>query len=577
MVNSSTNNYRKVSHPLRRIEYSLALLLAGITLVSICQALYLCWPFTTDDAYISWHYAENFINGQGFRWHPGHNPIEGYSNFAWVIVSAAILKLGLPLIQTIKLFSTFCLFAALLCLYASVRKFVSPIVAVLPVYLFGHYHGLIWWTVSGLETSFYVALVFLVIWQTLQAFELTGNASGFSATPDLYSKSLDAANKSQHVGCRVMNCQQTLIIFHPINWWVACFSLTVAALTRFEGAIFAIVLAGFIVCLLCRHHLPARDLYKLITIALFAFFLPYLVYFLWRLLYFGHLFPNSYLCKVTADYYRFYLIHDYSVVAFPCLILSLPYLLSRLECRSILLGFPSLIYCLLLWRADPIIAHYNRLFLAALGLLSLMTVLGIHEFLNYFSYFRNPNALFLSKKPDFFKSTLQNSLASVLIVIVFTYFFIPDTDAATTQLEIEHYRQRVAIRLQVVTLLNQKAATNARVLLADCGLIPYFSRNDIEFIDSQCLNNQNLTSKEINLSYPKYAAYLQQVEKPDWVIRNYYPKTQSEDGLTRMMAENGFFTHYQLVTSYQSQQLGWKNGTIIQRNPDHVYLVYKRS
>ena len=515
-------------------EYVLAIILATLIVNSLAHALYHNWVFTTDDAYISWRYAENFINGQGLRWYASNNPIEGYSNFSWVMLSALTLKLGLPLLETIKLFSTFSLFIALIALYACARTFLSPLPALLPVYLFSHYQGVIWWTVSGLETSFYLALVFLLTWQSLRAFQWI---------PGAHSNKVEA----------------TIIAFYPRHWWIACALLTLVALTRFEGAVFAVVLAGFTGCLRYKNAITASQCRKIALIAFFAFIIPYTIYFLWRLLYFGHIFPNSYLCKVTIDYYRFYLLRDYLLIAFPCFILSLPYLIGRIECRSILLWLPSLLYGVMLWRADPIIAHYNRLFLAAFGLLSLMTVLGIHKFFNYFC-----------------KQPLCNALLSMFTVLIVTFLFIHANNPLTTQLAIEHYQHRVNIRMQVATLLNQKTAKNARVLLSDCGVIPYLARADIEFIDSQCLNNRDLTSKEINLSYPKYARFLQNVVKPDWVVKNYYPKSQSEDDLTRIMAANGFFKDYDFVTTFQSHELGWENGKIVRKQPDQAYMIYKR-
>ena len=35
----------------------------------------------TDDAYISFRYSKNLAQGQGFRWNPGGEKVEGYTNF----------------------------------------------------------------------------------------------------------------------------------------------------------------------------------------------------------------------------------------------------------------------------------------------------------------------------------------------------------------------------------------------------------------------------------------------------------------------------------------------------------------
>ena len=42
----------------------------------------------TDDAYISFRYSKNLAQGQGFRWNPGGEKVEGYTNFSWVLIGA---------------------------------------------------------------------------------------------------------------------------------------------------------------------------------------------------------------------------------------------------------------------------------------------------------------------------------------------------------------------------------------------------------------------------------------------------------------------------------------------------------
>jgi len=51
--------------------------------------------FVTDDAYISFRYARNLAEGLGLRFNPGESPpVEGYSNFLWVLLCALIERLG---------------------------------------------------------------------------------------------------------------------------------------------------------------------------------------------------------------------------------------------------------------------------------------------------------------------------------------------------------------------------------------------------------------------------------------------------------------------------------------------------
>ena len=55
------------------------------------------WIFTCDDAYISFRYAANLVEYGALTFDTGHvPPVEGYTNFAWVVLVAAGMWLGVP-------------------------------------------------------------------------------------------------------------------------------------------------------------------------------------------------------------------------------------------------------------------------------------------------------------------------------------------------------------------------------------------------------------------------------------------------------------------------------------------------
>ena len=360
----------------------LAVLIIIAAFMQLIIACYHAWAFTTDDAYISWRYASHLVHGEGLRWSPANAPVEGYSNFLWVILAALFIKLGLPVITTIKCFACLSLGITMVFLYQLSRTFLSPLLATLPVYILSHYNGLIWWTVSGLETIFYIALILFVSWQSVRAV-------GFKALK------------------KVPN------VYDPVAWMLTCLGLTVLGLTRFDGAIWCIIVGVFIVCrIMCQaNNDPLRlSLHwrSLLLIFLGCFILPYMAYFFWRITYFNHVLPNSYACKLSTGGYLFQLIKDYSPIALPCFVLGLPYFFSHKDCRHSLLWLPSLIYSLLLFRADPTVAHYNRLFLGAFSVLTIIPVLGVQEFFSYFHF-----------------KVQNNALASTVVILLFTHWFIP--------------------------------------------------------------------------------------------------------------------------------------------------------
>lgn len=110
------------------------MLLIGIYCAyDLMVALYTAWDFTTDDAYISWYYARQLVSGKGLFWHVTLPPVEGYSNFLWLMIAALVIKLQLPLVSSMKVISCCSLGLALLFLYRLARLFVA---LCYPYYLF---------------------------------------------------------------------------------------------------------------------------------------------------------------------------------------------------------------------------------------------------------------------------------------------------------------------------------------------------------------------------------------------------------------------------------------------------------
>lgn len=115
-----------------------------------------------DDAGISFAYSRNLANGYGFVSQPGRPPVEGFSNFTWVLTFIPFfwLKIFHP-IFTPKLVSAFLFFASLLTIQNILKKLsgnyfigtmLSLLLAVSP--------PIVIWTASGLENSL---LLFAVI------------------------------------------------------------------------------------------------------------------------------------------------------------------------------------------------------------------------------------------------------------------------------------------------------------------------------------------------------------------------------------------------------------------------------
>ena len=218
------------------------------------QASRLAW--TTDDAYISFRYAEHLINGHGLVFNLGER-VEGYSNFLWTLWCALGLRLGLAPEAWANFWSLACYAGtlALLCLNTISRpRHSGPALPVAAMVAAVHHDWHIFAT-SGLETSLFCLLA----------------VAGYCllVAPELDVRRLAAAGAF----------------------------LGLAALTRPDGVLWGAFGAVYVLWV-GRARLKAAIAYGAPFCALW---LPYLA---WKLWYYGDLFPNTYYAK--SAYWAWY-------------------------------------------------------------------------------------------------------------------------------------------------------------------------------------------------------------------------------------------------------------------------------
>ena len=116
--------------------------------------------FLNDDSYISFRYAAHLANGLGLVWNPGER-VEGYTNFLWVVILAAGMKLGAApevLSTSLGIASGVGVLALVLRFQAARRSLTDPF-AWLPLVLLVSSRSFTAWCTSGLETMFFTALL----------------------------------------------------------------------------------------------------------------------------------------------------------------------------------------------------------------------------------------------------------------------------------------------------------------------------------------------------------------------------------------------------------------------------------
>ncbi len=167
ILNASTNKKSTVAvfdSAIRNHRWDFLLLIFGIVAFA-ATCFYL--KFVQDDAYISFRYAANFLSGNGLVFNIGDR-VEGYTNFLWVIILAASRKfIGLDYIMTARIFSLAAAVSVFAIIYALVQRSVdnnrTMLFAGICLLILGNL-SIAYWTVSGLETTFFAGLVFAAIY-----------------------------------------------------------------------------------------------------------------------------------------------------------------------------------------------------------------------------------------------------------------------------------------------------------------------------------------------------------------------------------------------------------------------------
>ncbi len=215
-----------------------------------------------DDAYISFRYARNLVDGNGLVFNPGDR-VEGYTNYLWTILSAIPLATGsedpLPFMHRTGRFFWFATYGLLLAFgsYLQCRGvYTAPLVAA-PLIAHWSFNQ---WFLSGMETGM-VSFLFLL---TLVVFALQ----------DIKRTRLAAT-----LG----------------------FSCVLLLLSRPDSVFFLVGLA--ISGLACHGSwLVDREFWRrwfpsfLVPVCLI-----YLPYTAWRLIYYGDLLPNTYYAKAAYN------------------------------------------------------------------------------------------------------------------------------------------------------------------------------------------------------------------------------------------------------------------------------------
>lgn len=228
--------------------------LSAILLVYLLHVVYL--NCVAEDAYIAFRFARNLASGYGLVWNPGEVPVEGYTNFLWVMLCAGAMKLGLDVPRFSQVAGTLAGAATILLVYAAGRSLLRwpDRLALIPALMLAVAGPFATWAGGGMETTLFTMLVMAALY-AFAAYWETG--------------------------------RRALVV------WMAL-ALVAATLTRPEGLMVFCLLMGLSVLLsLGEGRGRALDLLG----AGLTFAVPFGIYFAWRSAYYGFLLPNTFYAK----------------------------------------------------------------------------------------------------------------------------------------------------------------------------------------------------------------------------------------------------------------------------------------
>lgn len=218
--------------------------------------------FVCDDAYITFRYAKNWATGQGLVFNPGEfPPVEGYSDFLWLILAFFLEGLGIRPDRVLPVVSAGCAVLLTLRVYtvAMTRLEVGRVAAFLGALVLAASPAMGCWATSGLETMPQALLTFLLF--------------------------------------------ERVVLGRKDREWVVPAALALAlALIRTEGIAWVAVVFGMsIVARIVereklRPHLIRLGAAIVPTLVIYAFYTA------WRFQYYGTFVPNTALVKVAFGF-----------------------------------------------------------------------------------------------------------------------------------------------------------------------------------------------------------------------------------------------------------------------------------
>jgi hypothetical protein len=241
---------------------------AATFFAGLYQSIGLRW--VSDDAFITFRYAQNVVAGNGFVYNIGEY-VEGYTHFLWLLILSAVRTIGIDPVSA-SMWIGIVSYAALLLIYLAITRkeqlsaqrlgrvsFYFPLAAIL---LALNYDMSVWAT-GGLETSIYTLLISLAFYCWFYT-ELA---------------------------------QRTRLLLTGML-------LLLVWLTRPDGALFTIAAVALLIGYGIKHKQSLKQLARNVLFLILPSLTIGVLYLIWKYNYYGDIFPATYYAK-SADHSYF--------------------------------------------------------------------------------------------------------------------------------------------------------------------------------------------------------------------------------------------------------------------------------
>jgi len=116
-----------------------------------------------DDAFISFRYAKNFSQGYGLVFNPGTEPVEGYTNFLWIIILAFSYKIGIDIVLLSKVLGYIFSISTILILLFYLNYKNNSLIQIVSALILSTCGAFTVWGTSGMETSMFTFLLTFIL------------------------------------------------------------------------------------------------------------------------------------------------------------------------------------------------------------------------------------------------------------------------------------------------------------------------------------------------------------------------------------------------------------------------------